>query len=168
MVPHLSEAGSGIHLLPGSRPQTMAENDERWSVAHALDADLAECFALRHEVFVLEQGVARDLELDGLDASARHWIARCGESIVGTARARTIGRDAKAERVAVRSDRRGAGVGRGLMTAIEAWARTAGLDAVRLNAQADAVPFYEGLGYAIEGPEFEEAGIPHRSMRKML
>lgn len=141
---------------------------EGFSIAHAVDEDLAGCFALRHEVFVLEQGVPPDLELDGLDGSAHHWVARRGDAVVGTARARTIGRDAKAERVAVKSDRRGQGVGRGLMIAIEEWARSAGLDAVRLNAQTEAVPFYESLGYGIEGPPFDEAGIAHRGMRKTL
>jgi predicted GNAT family N-acyltransferase len=52
------------------------------------------------------------------------------------------------------------------MRAVEAWARSNGLHAVRLDAQSSAVPFYESLGYTAEGPTFEEAGLPHQHMRR--
>jgi len=74
----------------------------------------------------------------------------------------------KAERVAVRRPFRGAGVGRALMRALEDEARALGRRELVLNAQLPVVAFYERLGYRAEGPEFLEAGIPHRAMRKPL
>ncbi len=141
---------------------------EPLQITLALEAEWAECFALRRTVFIDEQGVPGDLERDEHDALAAHWISRMRGEIVGTARARVLERDVKAERVAVRKDMRGSGVGRALMSAIETWARAGRMDGVRLNAQSNAVPFYEVLGYTTEGAPFEEAGIPHRSMYKRL
>lgn len=137
-------------------------------VAPAGPDDRDACLALRHTVFVIEQGVPRDLEIDEHDATAQHWIARRGEREVGTARARLVGADAKAERVAVLRSERRAGVGRALMEAIEAWARERGLSGVRLHAQLEAVAFYRDLGYRPDGATFEEAGIEHLAMYKGL
>jgi len=139
---------------------------DRIDVERAGPGDMDACFALRHRVFVLEQGVPVALERDAEDADATHWLARLDGRLVGTARCRAAGRHARAERVAVVSEARGAGIGRALMAAIEHWARAAGLGAVVLHAQTDAIPFYEALGYETEGDVFEEAGIPHQQMRK--
>jgi predicted GNAT family N-acyltransferase len=54
------------------------------------------------------------------------------------------------------------------MRALEAEARARGHDRLVLNAQVAVLPFYERLGYAIDGPEFLEAGIAHRPMSKRL
>jgi predicted GNAT family N-acyltransferase len=124
------------------------------------------CYALRHTVFVAEQNVPIELERDGHDAEATHFVARSKGRIVGTARARGVGRSVKAERVAVLAEARGHGVGRGLMEVIEEWTRARGLDRVTLHAQIDALAFYRALGYREEGEVFEEAGIPHRAMHK--
>jgi predicted GNAT family N-acyltransferase len=147
---------------------TIERRHEPLQITLAREAEQVECFALRRTVFVDEQGVPDELERDEHDALAAHWIARRRSEIVGTARARVLEHDVKAERVAVRKDMRGSGVGRALMSAIETWARTRRMDGVRLNAQSSAVPFYEILGYTTEGDPFEEAGIPHRNMYKRL
>jgi predicted GNAT family N-acyltransferase len=47
-------------------------------------------------------------------------------------------------------------------------ARHRGLLEVTMNAQVQVVPFYEKRGFRAEGPVFDEAGIPHRRMRKAL
>jgi ElaA protein len=141
---------------------------EDFTLEIARGRDRADCFALRRQVFIEEQGVPEALELDGLDGEATLWIARSGYRTVGTARARIVSGVAKAERVAVPADRRGAGVGRSLMAAIEAWAASRGLQRVALSAQKTAIPFYLGLGYQAQGEVFEEAGIPHRTMEKSL
>ncbi len=138
-------------------------------VRRATDGELARCLALRHEVFVVGQGVPAALEVDGLDPVCTHFVALSDGSLVGTARLRvTEEGHAKAERVAVRAGLRGQGIGAALMRAIEAEARRRGFAELRLHAQALVVPFYQGLGYAAEGPPFEEAGIPHRAMRRAL
>jgi predicted GNAT family N-acyltransferase len=137
------------------------------------DAELNACIDLRRSVFVEEQDVPEDRELDGLDGEATHLLAWDGYP-VGTARIRDYGTDddgrrvAKVERVAVEASRRGEGVGRDLMAHAEAVAADEGYDRVRLDAQVPVVAFYERLGYVVTSEEFEDAGIPHRTMEKAL
>ncbi|MFC7226862.1 GNAT family N-acetyltransferase [Salinirubellus salinus] len=137
------------------------------------DAELNACIDLRRSVFVEEQDVPEDRELDGLDGEATHLLAWDGYP-VGTARIRDYGADddgrrvAKVERVAVEASRRGEGIGRDLMAHAEAFATDEGYDRVRLDAQVPVVAFYERLGYTGTSEEFEDAGIPHRTMEKAL
>lgn len=131
--------------------------------------ELAALLALREVVFVQEQAVPPELERDGLDDTATHFVARGPDgAVIGAARMRVVAGAAKAERVAVRADRRGQGVGAALMRALEGEAARCGVSEVVLNAQESAIPFYEGLGYVAEGPTFDDAGIPHRHMRRAL
>ena len=132
------------------------------------DDEFDACYAIRREVFVVEQLVPEAIELDEHDPTADHWLAfRDGEAI-GTARMRVVEGDMKAERVAVLARERRGGVGRVLMEAIEGAAQSAGCARVVLNAQVGALSFYEGLGYRAEGERFLEAGIPHLQMTKRL
>ncbi|MAE94597.1 MAG: hypothetical protein CL910_08060 [Deltaproteobacteria bacterium] len=126
------------------------------------------CLALRLEVFVEEQKVPRDEEEDGLDPECLHFLAFEGQQPVGTARLRFLDGDGTAERVAVRAAQRRFGVGRRLMQALESEARRRSAARVRLNAQLAALPFYEALGYRAFGGVFDDAGIPHRAMKKIL
>lgn len=70
--------------------------------------------------------------------------------------------------MAVEPELQGRGLGRELVRALEAEVRRRGFEEVTLHARADKVPFYERLGYAVEGEPFEEVGIPHRYMRRRL
>lgn len=143
--------------------------------------ELDTCLALRRVVFIEEQAVPEEEEVDGRDGEATHFLAewRVDESgyvddgwePVGTARLRVVeGADgqpwAKAERVAVLADYRGRGVGAALMAELEAEARRHGEVGVKLASQEDAVPFYEGLDYQRHGERFMDAGIPHYWMDK--
>lgn len=141
--------------------------------------DLEACFAVRKEVFVVEQQVPQDLEYDTYDADAVHVIAvrddglplGTGRLLTGAAAAAKNGGDAEVGalgRLAVTRAARGLGVGAALVRAIEDTARARGLTAVDLHAQTHALGFYERLGYEVYGPEFPDAGIPHRAMRKAL
>jgi predicted GNAT family N-acyltransferase len=85
---------------------------------------------------------------------------------VGTARLRPYGAGAKVERVAVLPEQRGRGLGRALMEAAECAAWQRGCARLVLHAQLPVIPFYERLGWRALGPEFGEAGIPHRRMEK--
>jgi predicted GNAT family N-acyltransferase len=128
--------------------------------------ELAQCCDIRREVFVDEQGVPLDEEMDAHDANSTHFLALLDGEPVGTARLRTLGDGTpKAERVAVRKAWRRHGIGRALMRALEDAARA---PEIVLNAQVPVIAFYEHLGYRAEGPVFDEAGIPHRAMRKPL
>lgn len=131
-------------------------------------ADLSACHEIRRTVFVVEQGVADDEEWDDLDGECTHFVA-LNPGPVGTARLRAMpGGVAKAQRVAVLRGARGQGVGAALMESLEAEARARGHREVQLGAQVGALGFYRSLGYEAYGAEFEEAGIPHRWMRKAL
>ncbi|MFE9494841.1 GNAT family N-acetyltransferase [Streptomyces collinus] len=142
-------------------------------------ADREACFAIRKEVFVAEQGVPQDIEYDAYDAVAVHVLAvredgeplGTGRLLFGEAAAAKTGGDASVGslgRLAVAGAARGLGVGVALVRAIEEAARAHGLSAVDLHAQSHALGFYERLGYEAYGPEFLDAGIPHRSMRRVL
>jgi len=142
-------------------------------------ADQEACFAVRKEVFVAEQGVPQELEYDAYDAVATHVLAVREDGVpLGTGRL-LYGEAAAAKtdgdltvgslgRLAVTKEARGLGVGIALVRAIEDAARARGLAAVDLHAQTHALGFYERLGYEAYGPEFPDAGIPHRAMRRVL
>lgn len=143
------------------------------------ESDLAACFQVRKEVFVGEQNVPEEIEYDSYDADALHVIAVAADGApLGTGRllhgvgvAAKIGGDltvGSLGRLAVTSRARGLGVGAALVRAIEEAARGLGLAAVDLHAQTHALGFYERLGYVAYGPEFPDAGIPHRAMRRSL
>ncbi|WP_030155980.1 GNAT family N-acetyltransferase [Streptomyces sp. NRRL S-244] len=143
------------------------------------EADLAACFAVRTEVFVVEQSVPESIEYDAYDAVAVHVLAVApdgeplgtGRLLHGPAALGKTGGDptvGSLGRLAVRKAARGLGVGVALVRAIEAEAGRLGLSAVDLGAQTHALGFYERLGYVAYGPEFEDAGIPHRAMRRTL
>ena len=132
---------------------------------------LEAALSVRRAVFVDEQGVPEDRELDGLDEDAIHFVACDGDEAIGVARLRAYDNGCatgKIERVAVLENRRGDGIGRELMAAAEETAAGVGYDELVLHAQAPVVAFYRRLGYRTEGEEFEDAGIPHRSMRKRI
>jgi predicted GNAT family N-acyltransferase len=142
-------------------------------------ADREACFAVRKDVFVAEQGVPEDIEYDAHDAGAVHVLAvgedgvplGTGRLLYGAAAAGKTGGDPSVGslgRLAVTRAARGLGVGAALVRAIEDAARARGLTAVDLHAQTHALGFYERLGYEAYGPEFPDAGIPHRAMRRAL
>lgn len=130
--------------------------------------DLTACMEIRRRVFMDEQGVTEEEEWDGFDEACTHFLA-LDPTPVATARLR-VAEDgtAKAERVAVLIAWRKKGVGAAVMRALEAEAARAGHAEIQLGAQVHALPFYEGLGYVAFGPEFDDARIPHRMMKKAL
>lgn len=137
--------------------------------ALAPDASRAAAYAIRRTVFVDEQRVPLELELDDEEDRCLHVIATIDGVPVGTARLNPKSdTEAKVQRVAVLAPWRGRGVGVALMAALEAAARAQQRCTVVLGAQLSALPFYERLGYVAEGPVFDDAGIPHRTMRKVL
>lgn len=128
---------------------------------------IAACLQIRRVVFVEEQGVPEAEEIDGLDPICRHYLARLGGEPVGAARTKPLDAAVKAQRVAVLGAARGAGVGAALMRRILADAAAVGpATEVVLDSQTSAIAFYERLGFTAEGPEFLDAGIPHRFMRR--
>jgi len=122
--------------------------------------------SVRHVVFVEEQGVPVELELDGEDASARHAAAFAGDDeIIGTGRMLESG---KIGRMAVCQSLRCRGIGRALLDTLVEEARRMGLPDVRLGAQLSAIPFYERAGFQAYGDVFLDAGIDHQMMKRVL
>ena len=122
--------------------------------------------AVREAVFVREQGVPLDLEQDGLDARSTHVLAESGDGAeIGAGR---LLPDGHIGRVAVLPAWRGRGVGRAMLDALLQEARRLQLSEVVLNAQVHALPFYAKFGFVGQGETFDEAGIPHRTMRLPL
>jgi len=125
--------------------------------------------ALRRAVFVDEQGGPSDEEPDALDPVSRHVAAVLEGRIVGCARLIYLGEGTlKVGRVAVRHDRRGTGIGSALMRFAHRCALAEGMRRVVLDAQVEALAFYERHGYQAEGPVFDDGGIPHRRMVLVL
>jgi predicted GNAT family N-acyltransferase len=125
-------------------------------------------FALRHEVFVIEQAVPPELERDEDDATATHLVALRGDEVIGTLRIIVTGQTAKIGRMAVRASLRKRGVGSRLMDRAAQAASQMGAREIVLHAQLTAREFYRQLGYRQEGGVFEEAGILHVCMRKAV
>jgi predicted GNAT family N-acyltransferase len=120
---------------------------------------------VRREVFVVEQSVPEELEWDEDDPASVHALATLNREPVGTGRLTPAG---KIGRVAVARRCRGFGLGLRIMKLLIDEARHRGLAEVVLHAQVPALPFYEKLGFRAEGEVFDEAGIPHRTMRMPL
>jgi ElaA protein len=131
-----------------------------------------QCFAIRVTVFVEEQNVPVELELDDRDADAVHYLGKVYGSPVGTARMVDYldhGRHvAKIGRVAVLPAYRKQGVGTILMKYLLDDARTRGFNEAMLDSQTYVMAFYEALGFVAEGDEFLDANIPHYRMRLRL
>lgn len=134
---------------------------------------LEECFSIRFKVFVEEQQVPRDLEIDEYDASpeaCRHFVLRDGETPVATGRWKPFeGNAAKLQRIAVLPDYRGQGVGRVVLRALEEDAAAHGRTSAVLDGQIQAEDFYRKLGYeTISREPFLDAGIWHVRMKKTI
>lgn len=130
------------------------------------NSDSSSLRKIREEVFVAEQAVPIELEWDDEDASATHFlaIAHTGQA-VGCARLLTYG---QIGRMAVLKPFRGQHVGEQLLKAAIAAAKKQNFSQVWLHAQVHALPFYEKYGFIAEGDIFDDAGIPHRHMRRDL
>ena len=128
--------------------------------------DAAALRDIRYEVFVVEKRVPESLEWDGIDARCLHVLAvDPGGCAIGCGR---LLPDGHVGRIAVRGPWRGRGVGRAILDLLIGLARQRGHEHVVLNAQTQAMPFYARAGFVASGPEFEEAGIPHREMTLAL
>lgn len=142
----------------------MSDEVRRARCAHERDAAVD----VRRRVFCDEQGVPIRDELDGRDDEALHLVAVRDGRVVGTCRLLFRGIACQLSRMAVEPDARGAGLGHALLDLADAEARAAGSSRIALHAQIHAESLYLRHGYAPKGPRFEEAGIEHVAMEKMV
>jgi ElaA protein len=126
--------------------------------------DLRKAFAIRMRVFVREQGVPAEIELDRDDRRAIHLLAFAAGKSVGTARVVLRHGSAKIGRMAVLKSYRGMGVGLKLLKRAIATAKRKRARRIYLHSQVPVIGFYESSGFRVLGPVFDEAGIPHRKM----
>jgi ElaA protein len=127
--------------------------------------DLATCHALRRTVFIEEQGVSLADEVDGRDDAAIHFLAQQDNRPIGTLRILSGPGYGKIGRVCVLAEARGQGIGAALIrAALDHLRQTPGMTQAKLGAQTQALAFYERLGFTAYGPEYLDAGIPHRDM----
>jgi predicted GNAT family N-acyltransferase len=120
---------------------------------------------IRFTVFVEEQGVPREIELDEHDAVSVHAIAFAQDKAVATGR---LLPDGHIGRMAVLKEWRGRGIGALLLKSLMQRAKERGDVQVELSAQVHAVPFYLANGFVPEGDEYLEAGIRHQAMKRQL
>ena len=128
-------------------------------------SNIEDICAIRYEVFVDEQNVPEELEIDGLDGEAKHVLAFVDGVPIGTGR---ILDDGHIGRVAVLKDYRGFGIGKLIMKELIKWAQDITLKKVWLSSQLHAHSFYLDLGFVCVGDIYKEAGIDHIKMYRVL
>jgi predicted GNAT family N-acyltransferase len=125
--------------------------------------------AIRKSVFQEEQGIDPALEFDGKDETSQHLIAYLDDKAVGTTRIRYLDhKTAKIERLAVLSTVRGQGIGKKIMENALQVIASQNIREVVIHAQTSVKVLYQKLDFVEEGEVFEEAGITHVIMRKIL
>lgn len=138
-----------------------------WHIRQAdYDADRAAIRSVRFAVFVAEQDVPPEIEIDDRDPFCVHVLAFEDGTPVGTGRIDLAA--GKVGRLAVLAKVRGRGLGAGLMNSLHGIASDNSLSHVWCHAQVMAVPFYERMGYRVTGEPFDEANIAHVRMERVL
>lgn len=125
---------------------------------------------VRTQVFVVEQGVPPEIEMDNMDARCVHAVAQDAQQrVIGTGRLLpALGGTARIGRMAVYEEWRGRRVGAALLQLLMDAARRRGDREIELHAQSRAERFYLREGFTRHGEEYFEAGIAHVNMRRYL
>ena len=128
---------------------------------------MRKAYSIRTRVFVKEQGVPEEIELDDDDQRAVHFLAFIDGKAVGTARVVIRHGNAKIGRMAVLKKYRRRGIGMRLLKRTIAIAKQQNAKTIYLHAQVSVIGFYQAMNFRCIGPVFNEAGIPHRKMLLM-
>lgn len=132
------------------------------------EQELQQAYDIRMIVFVEEQNVPPEEEIDDLEGSAIHFIGYDHENPVAASRLRFVEEYGKLERICVLKEARGKSFGKEIIQAMEKVVQEKGFKKAKLNAQTHAEGFYQKLGYHTISGEFMDAGIPHVTMIKEL
>lgn len=133
------------------------------------DRELEGAFEVRRRVFIEEQGIPEDLELDGYDGEALQMVVADGDMVIGTARVLFPATgQAKIERMAVLKSFRRRGIGRRIISFLNEELSHRQVEQVVLHAQWPVVAFYRSCGFEETGSPFWEAGIKHIKMQRQL
>lgn len=125
---------------------------------------------IRSEVFMKEQGVPFEREVDQDEANTIHFVlySEKKEPIATLRLLPLSGKELKLQRMAVLKKYRKQGLGKILIEEAESFAKLQEFETITLGAQLSAIPFYEALGYQAYGEEFIDAGMPHIHMKRSL
>lgn len=126
--------------------------------------DLEKAIDIRKNVFIKEQKVPIDIEIDGLDPEAEHFIAYLNDEPIGCARIRANKNYAKLERIAIIKKYRGKGFGKQLTDFLIDYCKQKNFHEISLHSQSYASEFYKKHGFKIRGKPFFEAEIKHVEM----
>lgn len=137
-------------------------------VIAASPRERADALAVRLAVFVEEQGIPREEELDELDEVAVHFVGYASDTPIAAGRLVLSDGYAKIGRMAVLREHRGTGAGRLVLDALEREGLARGVRLFKLSAQLSARSFYDRAGYAATGEVYDEVGIPHIAMEKRI
>lgn len=130
---------------------------------------LEQVFLIRKKVFVEEQNVPLNEEIDEFEDDSIHFLVYDDkDNAIAASRLREEKDKAKIERVCVLQSHRNLHVGKQLMEFMEKVAVKKGYKIVSLSAQTQALKFYSKLGYKICSEPFMDAGIEHYRMEKKL
>lgn len=133
--------------------------------------DLNRCLAIRRTVFIEEKNVPESIEVDEMDClegPCKHFIVCCNGVDVGAFRLRVNGDCVRLQRFCFLAKERGKGYGSETMRFIEKWSNETGIKKIEFDAKLESSRFYVKNGYVVVSDEFEEAGIPHVKMEKVL
>ncbi|QDC89807.1 GNAT family N-acetyltransferase [Candidatus Methylopumilus universalis] len=119
---------------------------------------------IREKVFIEEQKVTSQLEWDGMDKEAIHFLAFKDEKAIGCARALVIEYCMQLGRIAVLKEYRGDGIGSALIEKAMTTAKLNQLSAIYISAQCHAIDFYKKFGFEVTSDIYLDAEIPHRDM----
>jgi predicted GNAT family N-acyltransferase len=133
------------------------------------EQELADAFDVRKTVFIHEQNVPEEEEIDQFESDSVHFVLYDDNGkAAGAGRFRVLDGVGKVERICVLKENRKTGAGVAVMNKIEDYASSTGIKTLKLNAQNHAIPFYTKLGYETISEEFMDAGIPHKTMKKSI
>ena len=119
---------------------------------------------IRDKVFIQEQKVTPQLEWDGMDEKAIHFLVFNDKAAIGCARAIVIKDHMQLGRMAVLKEYRGQGIGGALIEKAMTIAKLNQLSAIYISAQCHAIDFYKKFGFEVTSDIYLDAEIPHRDM----
>ncbi|MGM7700966.1 GNAT family N-acetyltransferase [Pseudalkalibacillus sp. Hm43] len=132
------------------------------------DSKMKDAFSIRSTVFIEEQNVPEEEEIDQYEKDCTHFVVYDDSTPIGAGRIRYVDDYAKIERVCVLKEYRGTGAGKLLMENMEQEAIQQNVHKFVLHSQTHAEPFYTTIGYQTNSDIFMDAGIPHVAMEKVI
>ena len=123
---------------------------------------------IREKVFIEEQKVTSQLEWDGMDENAMHFLVFKDEEAIGCARAVVIKNYMQLGRMAVLKEYRGQGIGSALLEKAIVTAKLNQISSIHISAQCYAIDFYLKFGFKVMSDIYLDAEILHRDMTLKL